>query len=50
MMELYAFLWRVGVLEIAPSEPVPPRRDRRVARVAGVAGASLAAPDRQRHG
>jgi hypothetical protein len=47
MMELYAFLWRVGVLEIVPSEPVPPRRDRRVARVAG---AALAAPDRQRRG
>jgi len=52
MLELYALLWRVGVLEIleipeiAQSEPA----SAGVARVAGEAGVSPAAPDRRRHG
>ncbi|MGO9152302.1 Rv1535 domain-containing protein [Mycobacterium sp.] len=62
LLELYAFLWRVGVLEILEipeigrSEPaLGHHQGRRVAGresagVARVAGEPPAAPDRRRHG
>jgi hypothetical protein len=50
LLELYALLWRVGVVQIVETQPEHPSREAPTQSPSEVAGARRAAPDCRKSG